>query len=154
MKSTIVGVIVIVTASVIATGCGGPNEQPNRDMSSTPAQPPATSPATGTGSAQKIEITFNSVPDPPRTGENTFDVMVMSAGQPVTDVDVAVEFFMAAMPSMNMPEMRNTVALKHEGGGRYRGSGNVMMAGSWDATVTVKRGGQQIGSQKFPVTAK
>ena len=30
----------------------------------------------------------------------------------------------------------------------------VMMAGKWDATVTVKRAGKEIGSKKFPVTAK
>jgi len=80
--------------------------------------------------------------------------MVMSGGQPVTDADVSVEFFMPAMPAMNMAEMRNTVALRHEGSGRYRGAGNVMMAGNWDATVSVRRGGEVIGSQKFPVTAK
>ena len=58
------------------------------------------------------------------------------------------------MPAMNMPEMRNSVALKHEGGGRYRGAGNVMMAGTWDATVSVKRGSQDLGNRKFPITAK
>jgi hypothetical protein len=65
-----------------------------------------------------------------------------------------VEFFMAAMPSMNMAEMKNSVALKHDGGGRYRGAGNVPMAGNWDATVTVKRSGQELGSRKFSITAK
>jgi hypothetical protein len=58
------------------------------------------------------------------------------------------------MPAMKMPEMRNTVPLKHEGGGRYRGTGNVMMAGNWDATVMVMRGGQEIGNKKLTVTAK
>jgi hypothetical protein len=54
----------------------------------------------------------------------------MMGRQSVTDADVSVELFMAAMPSMKMPEMRNTVPLKHEGGGRYRGTGNVMMTGT------------------------
>jgi hypothetical protein len=53
-----------------------------------------------------------------------------------------------------MKEMKNTVPLKHEDGGRYRGTGNVMMAGGWDATVMVMRGGQELGSRKFSVTAK
>ena len=61
---------------------------------------------------------------------------------------------MAAMPAMNMAEMRNTVPLKHEGAGRYRGTGNVMMAGAWDATVSVKRNGQEIGTRKVSVIAK
>jgi hypothetical protein len=29
-----------------------------------------------------------------------------------------------------------------------------MMAGKWDVTVMVKRGGKEIGSKKFPVTAQ
>jgi hypothetical protein len=29
-----------------------------------------------------------------------------------------------------------------------------MMAGKWDATVMVKRAGKELGSKKFPITAK
>jgi hypothetical protein len=109
----------------------------------------------GQGSATgNVEITLATQPDPPKMGETTFEAMVMMGGQPVTDADVSVELFMPAMPSMNMPEMRNSVALKHEGGGRYRGTGNVMMAGSWDATVSVTRGGQDLGTHKVPIVAK
>jgi hypothetical protein len=53
-----------------------------------------------------------------------------------------------------MPEMKNTVALKHQKAGAYSGTGQVMMAGKWDATVVVKRGGKEIGSKKFPITAQ
>src|SRR5687767_9584316 len=103
--------LVLVVVALITVGCGG-----------------ATPQSTG---AQTVDITFKSEPDPPKMGENTFEVMVMANGQPVGDADVAVEFFMAAMPSMNMAEMRNSVHLKHEGDGRYRGAGNVMMSGAW-----------------------
>jgi len=44
--------------------------------------------------------------------------------------------------------------LKHVKDGRYSGSGNVMMAGKWEATVSVKRAGKEIASKKFPITAK
>ena len=132
--------VLIVASSLVVSGCGNGNEQ-----SAEPASPVSTG---------DVEVTFKSEPDPPKAGDNTFDVMVMSAGQPVTDADVSVEFFMPAMPSMKMPEMRSTVTLKHEGGGRYRGTGNVMMAGSWDATISVKRGGQVVGTHKVPITAK
>jgi hypothetical protein len=91
---------------------------------------------------------------PVKMGENTFDVMVMQGGQPVTDADVSLQFFMAAMPQMKMSEMKNSVSLKHEGNGRYRGTGNVMMAGDWETTVMVMRGGQELGSRKLTVTAK
>jgi hypothetical protein len=63
-------------------------------------------------------------------------------------------FYMAAMPAMKMPEMRNTATLKHQKEGRYVGTGQVMMGGQWDVTVMVKRGGEDIGSKKFPVSAQ
>ena len=65
-----------------------------------------------------------------------------------------MQLFMPAMPTMNMPAMRNETKLPHVGGGVYRGSGQVMMAGKWDVTVSVKRAGKEIGSKKFPVTAQ
>ena len=58
------------------------------------------------------------------------------------------------MPAMKMAEMKNTVPLKHQKDGRYVGSGMVMMAGKWDVTVTVKRGGKEIGSKKVPISAQ
>jgi len=127
-------VCVVVVTIVMSAACGG--------------GPPAST------EGQTLDITFTSEPDPPKMGENTFETMVMSGGQPVTDAEVAVELYMPAMPSMNMAEMRSSIPLKHEGGGRYRGAGKVMMSGAWDATVSVKRGGQEIGNRKFSVTAK
>jgi len=55
---------------------------------------------------------------------------------------------------MKMPEMKNTVTLKHQKDGNYVGTGQVMMAGKWDATVTVKRAGKEVGSKKIPITAQ
>lgn len=109
------------------------------------------------GATQKsaLDITFTTQPDPPRSGENTFEVTLKgSDGQPVTDADVALNFYMAAMPSMNMPEMRNTVRLNHVTDGRYRGTGSVSMAGRWDVTVVVTKGGKEVGTRKIAVTAK
>jgi hypothetical protein len=105
--------------------------------------------------AQKptVDIMLTSKPSPPKTGENTFEVMVKDAsGKPITDAEVSAEFFMAKMG--NMPEMKNTVTLKHQKAGTYVGMGQVMMAGKWDVTVKVKRAGKEIGSKKFPVSAQ
>lgn len=149
MKRLAPTMVVFAIASVVGAACGRPAEQV-----------PAQRSAPGRGDAQTTEskaldITFKSEPDPPKMGENTFDVQVISGNsQPVTDAEVSVQFYMPAMPDMKMPEMRTTVPLKHEGGGRYRGKGNVAMAGAWDATVMVMRGGQEIGNRKFSVTAK
>ena len=102
-----------------------------------------------------LDITLTSKPSPPKTGDNAFEVVVKDlSGKPVTDADVSVQLYMAAMPAMKMPGMRNTVALKHAKDGVYTGTGKVMMAGGWDATVSVKRAGKEIGSKKFPITAK
>lgn len=102
-----------------------------------------------------LDIMLMTKPSPPVTGKNTVDVMVKDlAGKPVTDGEVTVTFFMAAMPSMKMPEMKNAVTLKHVKEGTYSGVGQVMMAGAWDVTVAVKRGGKEIGSRTFPVNAK
>ena len=115
-------------------------------------------PAQRGGAAQAsgdLQIDFRSNPDPPVTGANSFEVDVRGAdGTPVTDATVTAEFYMAAMPEMKMPEMRNSTTLTHEGGGTYRGEGQVMMAGPWDVTVAVTRGGETIGSRKMAVTAR
>jgi Cu(I)/Ag(I) efflux system membrane fusion protein/cobalt-zinc-cadmium efflux system membrane fusion protein len=110
-----------------------------------------------TAAAQKptVDIRLMSKPDPPKLGDNIFEVMLKGTdGKPIADADVSVMFFMAAMPAMKMPEMKNTIALKHVKDGTYAGTGKVMMAGTWDATVMVKRGGKDVASKKFPVTAK
>ena len=148
MKRLASSVVVLAIASVVAAACGRPAEQ-TRGQESAPGTPQA--PASD---SRGLEITFTSEPDPPKAGENTFDVTVTRDNQPVADAEVSVQFYMPAMPEMKMPEMRNTVPLKHEGGGRYRGTGNVVMAGKWDVTVMVMRGGTEIGSHKRSVTAQ
>lgn len=141
---------------LIAAGCGrGPqNDASSQGMASMPAPAPPAAVASPMTSMQDLDVTFKTEPDPLKVGENTFEAMVMAGAQPVTDADASVELVMPAMPSMNMPEMRSTVALKHDGGGRYRGAGSVAMAGEWDATVKVTRGSQEIGARKFRVSAK
>lgn len=105
------------------------------------------------GKKPTVDITLTSKPSPPKTGDNTFEVRVKdAAGKPITDAEVTAMFYMGAMGAM--PEMKNTVTLKHQKEGRYVGTGQVMMAGKWDVTVTVKRAGKEIGSKKFPVTAQ
>ena len=100
-----------------------------------------------------VDIMLTSKPSPPKTGDNTFEVMVKdAAGKPITDAEVTAMFFMPKMGAM--PEMKNNVMLKHQKEGTYVGTGQVMMAGTWDVTVMVKRAGKEIGSKKFPVTAQ
>jgi|GraSoiStandDraft_12_1057312.scaffolds.fasta_scaffold65321_2 nitrogen fixation protein FixH len=122
-----------------------------------PSQTAASAAAQAKPATQKpaVDIMLMSKPSPPKTGQNTFEVMVKdAAGKPITDAEVTAMFYMAAMPAMKMPEMKNTITLKHQKDGTYTGTGQVMMAGKWDVTVMVKRAGKEIASKKFPVTAQ
>jgi hypothetical protein len=117
--------------------------------------PAALSAQTAAGEKPTFNITLTTKPNPPKVGDDALEVTVKDpSGKDVTDADVAVNFYMAAMPAMKMPEMKNTVTLKHQKGGTYSGNGQVMMAGKWDATVIVKRDGKELASKKFPVTAQ
>jgi RND family efflux transporter MFP subunit len=115
----------------------------------------ASAPATGAAMPAGTQITFRTVPDPPKTGDNQLEATVKdTTGKPIDDAEVTVQFFMPAMPTMNMPAMRSEARLAAAGGGVYRGNGQVMMAGRWDATVTVVRGGQRLGTKQLPVVAR
>jgi hypothetical protein len=72
----------------------------------------------------------------------------------VVDASVSATFSMPAMPAMNMPEMHTTTALEHQGGGRYVGTGQLSMTGTWNVTVTVSRDGARVGSARFTLMAK
>ncbi len=135
-----------VTLGLATAGCG--RSEPAPAQSDSVAAATATAPATG------VEITFTSDPGPVKLGENTFEVMVMDGGAAVADAMVTAEFFMPAMPSMNMAEMRTKTDLAHAGNGVYRGKGQVMMAGNWDVTVMAMRNGQELGAKKLTVAAK
>ena len=113
-------------------------------------------PAGAPVSAQpQLDIVVRTVPDPPTTGDNQFEVMVKdSSGTPVDGADVALQFYMPAMPTMNMPAMRNEIKLPAVGGGVYRGPGQVLMAGRWEVTVGVMRNGQRLGSRQLPMVSK
>jgi RND family efflux transporter MFP subunit len=105
--------------------------------------------------AERVDVTLRIQPDPPKVGQNQLEVTVKdAAGKPIDDAQVSVQFYMPAMPTMNMPAMRNEVKLMAAGGGVYRGSGEIMMAARWDATVTVTRGGQRIASKQLAVVAR
>ena len=106
-------------------------------------------------SRERFDIRFESRPDPPASGRNEFEVAVRDpAGQPIADADVAVVFFMAAMPTMNMPAMRTETVLPHVADGVYRGTGDVMMAGRWEVSVQVTRAGVLLGTAQRTVVAR
>lgn len=109
----------------------------------------------GAAAPSGAQITLRTLPDPAKTGENEFEATVKDAtGKPIDDAEVTVQFVMPAMPTMNMPAMRNETKLTPAGAGVYRGTGQLMIAGRWDTTVTVTRGGQRLGTKQLTVVAR
>ena len=113
----------------------------------------AQAPAKSSAKAKPARLTIMLMkPTAAKTGDNQFEVMVNGPdGKPIADAEVSV---MLVMPAMKMAEMRNEVKLKPGGGGKYSGTGQVMMAGQWNVTVSVKKAGKEIGSKKVTLNAK
>ncbi len=137
-------VLVLACAAASCTG-----ESTQETTTPAPVSIPASQP-----SAQGVTVQFTSEPNPPVSGSNQIEVMVMENGAPVTDATVEAVFSMPAMPSMNMPAMRSAAPLTHAGEGRYRGTGELAMSGTWNVTVTAARGGQEIGRTNLSVVAE
>ena len=109
--------------------------------------------STAADAGNGMTISFKTMNEPAQ-GANMLEAVVKQDGKPVTDATVAVTFRMPAMPNMNMPEMHSTTPLTHEKDGRYVGTGQLEMAGSWNVTVTVARNGAQVASSRFSLQAK
>jgi nitrogen fixation protein FixH len=140
-RSSIQAVVGVVAALLLGTACGD-------DKSA------STEPKPAAAAGKPLEITFRTLASP-TSGNNKVEAVVKQAdGTPVADATVSVTFRMPAMPSMNMPEMHTTAPLTSQGDGRYTGTGELMMAGSWNVTVNVSRNGEQVGSSRFTLLAK
>lgn len=135
IRSTSMAILALAAAALLGAAC-------SKD---------ASTPAVDAGNG--LTISFRTLADPTQ-GDNKVEAIVNQNGRPVTDAAVSVTFRMPAMPTMNMPEMRSTTPLTHEGDGRYVGTGQLEMTGTWNVSVTVVRGGTQMGSSRFTVVAK
>ena len=133
------GAVYVLTGALAIPGCS------KGDTAGT------VTPGTTTGAG--IQIEFRSENNPPVPGDNPIEVTVRRDGVPVTDATVTVVFSMPAMPSMNMPEMRSTATLTPQGDGRYRGTGELSMDGTWNVKVTVARGADQLGTHTLSIVA-
>jgi hypothetical protein len=135
---------------VLAAGC---TSDRNRSDAIQQTPPEAGQPAAQSSGGLVVE--FTSSPDPLTAGRNEIAVSVRHPdGMPVEDAAVSATFSMPAMPSMNMPAMRSTADLTHESGGRYRGVGELSMNGTWNVTVTVSRGTEELARRTFSIVAR
>ncbi len=133
------------------------SKMPGMDHSKMPGMTsPARAQESKTPSASSaVTIALRSQPTPPRVGENEFEVRLTDReGKPIADAAVSLDFHMPSMPTMKMPEMRQTVDLAPAGGGEYRGRDRIDMAGDWMVTITATRKGRPLGTRKLTVTVK
>jgi len=125
------------------------------DENATPT--PATAQNAPQGAAKGIaaKISFAVVPNPPKgAADNTFHVSLTDAdGKAIAGAEVTVTLVMPAMPSMGMPEMRNSFQLPFTQG-MYMGKGNIGMAGPWNVTVEARRNGQVIATYRTHLNAE
>ena len=80
--------------------------------------------------------------------------LVDPSGKAISDAQVRVTIIMPAMPSMGMPEMRNTALLESSTGSEYRGTITVAAAGPWNAVVEATRGGQVLAVHRTRFDAR
>ena len=79
--------------------------------------------------------------------------MTNPVGKPIAAADVTVTFFMAAMPTINMPEIKIHIKGTDKGAGTYEGKGDLGSGGLWQVTVTAKQNGKTIATKKLTVKA-
>src|SRR5216684_1268224 len=104
----------------------------------------------GTPAKAKIELT--TTPSPAQKGSNTVRIKLTNPeGKPISGAEVTVTFFMAAMPSMNMPEMKTVIKGIDKGAGIYEGEGYLGSGGMWQVTVIAKQNGETIAVKKLTV---
>jgi hypothetical protein len=110
---------------------------------------------TGVADSGTVRIDYNARPNPPREGNNDVQVTVKNPdGSPVPNAEVSVTYYMPAMPAMNMPEMKDAFPLAHRADGTYSGTVRLSMGGTWQVTVAVAQGGEQLGKKRFTIIAR
>ena len=106
----------------------------------------------------KASVTLSTDPTPPVPGEATFTVTVRDEqGQPVMGADVVV---VLVMPMPGLGDMRTKVTLeptkdpKQAAEGVYAGKGQIFMAGTWNATITIQKDGQAFEDEALELVAR
>jgi len=106
------------------------------------------------GTPAKANIELTTTPSPAQKGSNTVRVKLTDPeGKPISGAEVTVTFFMAAMPSMNMPEMKTVIKGADRSDGVYEGKGDLGSAGMWEVTATAQQNGKTIVTKKLTVKA-
>lgn len=118
----------------------------------TPPPPGAGGTAAMQAPQSNLELTSN--PSPPRKGSDVFRVKLTGPnGQAISGAQVAITFFMPAMPAMGMSAIRTEVNLTDQGNGVYEGSAQLESGGAWQVTIIARKQGQAIASKQLSLNA-
>jgi len=116
--------------------------------------PPPGAGSAGAMNAPQANVELTTEPSPPRKGSNAIRVKLADAnGAPISGAEVAVTFFMPAMPAMGMAAMRTPVTLSDKGNGLYEGSAQLDSGGTWQVTVVAKKNGQTVARKQLSINA-
>jgi Cu(I)/Ag(I) efflux system membrane fusion protein/cobalt-zinc-cadmium efflux system membrane fusion protein len=103
---------------------------------------------------EQLQIDFASEPSPPRKGSNLVQIKLHGPdGKPVAGVQATVTFFMPAMPAMGMAAQHASATLTDRGNGNYEAPLQLDSGGTWQATITIQRGGKTIATKTLSVNA-
>lgn len=137
--------------TLLVAGCSKPSDSAGSGADSTAQEGVQALPA---GTGQTLDVAFASDPNPVRSGDNTLTITVKQPdGTAIDDASVSAQFYMPAMPSMNMPEMRSEFVFSPKGQGRYEASGQLVMGGTWNVTVNVEPKTGAAETRRFSVIA-
>jgi hypothetical protein len=140
------GASALVSSLLMLAACG------DRQSPGSVAQPET---GAGTPAGAAPTITYASEPDPPRAGNNAVSVLVRDKdGAPMPDLVVTTTYSMPAMPSMNMPAMRDSFTLTYQGEGKYSGNVHLSMGGTWAVTISASRGAEPVARKLLNIVAK
>jgi len=138
-------------ACLLAAGC---SKTTDTEETTAESKAQAGSESLPAGEGQTLDIAFDSDPSPVRSGDNTLTISVKQPdGTGIDDATVSAQFYMPAMPAMNMPEMRSDFAFSPKGGGRYEAAGQLVMGGTWNVTVNVRPVNGPAETRTFSVIA-
>ena len=119
------------------------------------APPPPGAGSNNVAPSTQAKIDFTTDPNPPHKGANTFRVkLTATSGAPISGAQVAITFYMPAMPAMGMSAMKTTLTLSDKSNGLYEGQGNLGSGGSWQVTITAQQNGKALATKLLHVDAE
>jgi Cu(I)/Ag(I) efflux system membrane fusion protein/cobalt-zinc-cadmium efflux system membrane fusion protein len=102
----------------------------------------------------QASIEFTSDPTPLVRGHNKVIAMLRdSKGAPISGAQVAMSFYMAAMPAMGMAAMHAQGIANDQGNGAYAAHIELPSGGTWSLTINASKDGHPLGTKQVDVSA-